>query len=369
MEKCRERRRQRKRMGRRKEGPGGIRRGAAAFLCAAAALVYTGCGADNSTAAGSTVKSEAGNMYDSADSFYSDNYLEAEEAPIGNTAGMEGSEVLDGRKLVETVNLEVETRQFEQMMSLLETQIQDMNGYIESMDSYNGSSYSDYRSLRYANLTVRLPGRNLNGFLTAVSDAGNVVRSSKSVDDVTLSYVDMESRRNTLQKEQERLIAFLDRAETIEEIITIEERLSEVRYRLESMESQLRTIDNLVEYSTVYLRISEVETLTPVEEPSVGERISEGFMESLHSVGNGAMELGIWILIHIPYLVIWGILIALVVLPCIRQRRKRRKNLESRLWRPASAPARANAPAESQTQQDKKEETGPQSGPKDDFLH
>ena len=208
-------------MGRRKEGPGGIRRGAAAFLCAAAALVYTGCGADNSTAAGSTVKSEAGNMYDSADSFYSDNYLEAEEAPIGNTAGMEGSEVLDGRKLVETVNLEVETRQFEQMMSLLETQIQDMNGYIESMDSYNGSSYSDYRSLRYANLTVRLPGRNLNGFLTAVSDAGNVVRSSKSVDDVTLSYVDMESRRNTLQKEQERLIEFLDRAENIEEIINI----------------------------------------------------------------------------------------------------------------------------------------------------
>ncbi|MCI8693494.1 MAG: DUF4349 domain-containing protein [Lachnospiraceae bacterium] len=368
MGKFRKRKGQSARMGSRKEGLEGLRRRAAVFLCAAAAIVYTACGAE-STAAGSMVKSEAGNAYDSENSFYYDNYSEAEEAPIGNTAGMEGSEILDGRKLIETVNLEVETRQFEEMISLLETQIQSMNGYIERMDSYNGSSYSDYRSLRYANLTIRLPGRNLNGFLTAVSDAGNVVRSSKSVDDVTLSYVDMESRRNTLQKEQERLIAFLDRAETIEEIITIEERLSEVRYRLESMESQLRTIDNLVEYSTVYLKISEVETLTPVEEPSVGARISEGFMESLHSVGNGAMELGIWILIHIPYLIIWGVLIALVVLLCIRQRRKRRKSLESRLWRPVSAPAGPNASAESQTQQDKKEESEPQSGPKDDFLH
>lgn len=332
-----------------------ILRAFAVLLCLAAALVYTGCGAE-SLSGSDTAKNEVtgGGAY-SENGFYSDGYVESEEA-VGSTISMENSEILDGRKLIETVNLEVETREFEQMMSVLEEQIQNMKGYIESMDSYNGSSYSGYRSLRHANLTIRIPSGNLNAFLTAVSDAGNVVRSNKSVDDVTLSYVDMESRRNTLQKEQERLIAFLDRAETIEEIITIEERLSEVRYQLESMESQLRTIDNLVDYSTVYLDISEVEILTPVEEPTVWERISEGFSESLHSVGNGAAELGIWILVHIPYLVIWGILIAGIILLWRRQRRRKQKELESRLFKPVPGPQNVNGYTDFGKEQDKKEQ-------------
>ena len=47
------------------------------------------------------------------------------------------------------------------------------------------------------------------------------------------------------------------------------------------MESQLRTMDNLIDYATINLYISEVETYTPMETPSMGERISEGFIDSI----------------------------------------------------------------------------------------
>ena len=60
-----------------------------------------------------------------------------------------------------------------------------------------------------------------------------------------------------------------------------------------------------------------------------------------------------WILIHIPYLLLWGIIIALVVLLCIRRRRKRRKNPEGRLWKPASVSAGTNAAGEPRTEQEK----------------
>ena len=76
------------------------------------------------------------------------------------------------------------------------------------------------------------------------------------------------------------------------------------------MESQLRTYDNQVDYSTVYLYINEVEILTPVEEETIGERISSGFMESLDNIGEGFVEFGIWFVIHIPYLVLGAIFIA-----------------------------------------------------------
>lgn len=146
---------------------------------------------------------------------------------------------------------------------------------------------------------------------------------SENVQDVTLTYVDLQSHRDALQTEQERLLQLLEQAESIEDIITIEQRLSDVRYQLESMESQLRSYDNQVDYSTVYLYIDEVEVYTPVEEETTWERISAGFMDSLKSIGEGIKEAAIWFVIHIPYLVIWAIVIVIIVLILKRSRSAR----------------------------------------------
>ena len=77
----------------------------------------------------------------------------------------------------------------------------------------------------------------------------------------------------------------------------------EVRYQLESMESQLRTYDNQISYSTIYLNINEVTKLTPVKEQSTWEKISTGFVDSLYGVGAGLMNFIIRLIINLPYLV------------------------------------------------------------------
>ena len=169
------------------------------------------------------------------------------------------------------------------------------------------------QAVRNADMTIRIPKDKLDGFLNTVSEIANVIRRSDDVKDVTLAYVDLQSHRDALRTEQTRLLELLQKAETVEDIITIEERLSNVRYQLESMESQLRTYDNQVDYSTVYLSIEEVEILTPVEEETVWQRISGGFVESLDNVGEGFVEFGIWFVVNLPYLVVWAVLIAVFV--------------------------------------------------------
>lgn len=242
-------------------------------------------------------------------------------AEIGKEAAVSNSE----RKLIKTVDLNVETKEFDLLMAALEEQVDAMGGYIEQMDTYNGSSYSGYRRSRNASMMLRIPKDKLDGFLATISEIGNVVNRSEYVEDVTLAYVDVESRRNSLRTEQERLIALLEQAESIEDIITIEDRLSVVRYQLESMESQLRTYDNKVDYSTVNIYIDEVQELTPAVEETTWERISGGFLESLHNIGNGMKEMAVWFVIHIPYIIIWGIVILIGVLVIRRVRRKRRQ--------------------------------------------
>lgn len=232
----------------------------------------------------------------------------------------------DSRKLIRTVELSLETKEFDQMLGLVEDKVAELGGYVENLQTYNGSRYSNREPERSSNLTVRIPKDKLDVFLNSVSEAGNVVRRSENVEDVTLAYVDMESRRNTLKTEQERLLKFLETAETLEDIITLEERLSEVRYQLESMESQLRTYDNKVDFATVHMNIQEVKELTPVEKEGVGTRLTKGFMESLKNVGNGFVEFFIWVVVHLPYLAVWALIItAIVMIIKLIKRRNRRK--------------------------------------------
>jgi len=197
-------------------------------------------------------------------------------------------------------------------MKNVSVKTQTLGGYIENSRIYNGSSYYDER--RNADLTLRIPSENLDGFLSAVSETCNVISQNESVEDVTLQYVDLKSHKEALLTEQERLLELLEQAETVEDIITIESRLSEVRYQLESMESQLRTLDNQVSYSTVYLYIQEVKRYTPVKERTVWEKISDGFVESLIDVGEGIGNFFINLIINLPYLVVWAVVITIMVL-------------------------------------------------------
>ena len=285
--------------------------------------MLAGCGSSSSkvtmdSAASAPMEAPMANGAGLLDYGYAENYEVMEEAKmetVGESGGTASNQtVVNDRKLIKTVDMNVETREYDKLMSTIQEQVKELGGYIESMNTYNGSRYYDYNPTRNADMTLRIPKDKLDSFLNTMSEISNVVRRSDNVEDVTLAYVDLESHKEALRTEQNRLLQLLERAESIEDIITIEQRLSDVRYQLESMESQLRTYDNQVDYSTVYLSIEEVEIFTPVEEETVWERISGGFMESLDNIGNGFVEFGIWFIIHIPYLVLWAVFVTVFVL-------------------------------------------------------
>lgn len=219
------------------------------------------------------------------------------------------------RKLIQRVSLSVETDQFDTFMTQLDEQIAALGGYIEYEYSYNGSSYSTYNQVRRASITVRIPDDKVSDFVSNVSGIGNVVSKTTSAEDVTLQYVDTESRKAMYLAQQESLLALLEKAETVEDIAYLTEQLAQVRYNIESMESQLRTYDNLVDYATVDLEISEVEVYTPVApvEQTTWERITTGFKASMDDVISGLKNFFINMLINAPYILRTLIILAIIV--------------------------------------------------------
>ncbi len=225
------------------------------------------------------------------------------------------------RKLIKTVDISTETEQFDILVPALQAKVEQLGGYIEEISVYNNTSYhyeGRVEALRGASMTARVPKESLDDFLAQVEEQSNVVSQSERVEDVTLQYVDLDSHKRVLVSEQERLIELLAQAETVEDLIAIEGRLSEVRYQIESMESQLRTYDNKIDYSTVYLSISEVKKYTPPQDITVWQRIGNGFVRSLEDIGNGICDFFIGFLIHIPYIILWAVILIVSVL-IIRQ--------------------------------------------------
>lgn len=275
--------------------------------------------------AGCAAKSEsyAEDKYEAPmdEGFYAGNV--AETSPVTDDFNRtpetaESSSVAANRKLIRRVSLNVETETYDELLSKVEQMIASAGGYIESMDAYTRYDSTS----RNAYLTIRIPANRLDAFTRDVGEVSNVINRSESTQDVTLTYVDMQSRKEALTIEQERLMVLLEKAETLTDLLEIESRLTEVRYELERIESQLRTYDNLVDYATVSLDIREVEVLTDVAEKGFWEKIGDGFLDSVSGLWNGIKTVFSFLLTASPYLLVFVILPLTILFIILRRKRK-----------------------------------------------
>ena len=281
--------------------------------------LLAGCGSSAKTTDAAMPEMAA---YDSAAVEYA-----VAETTAGGLAdnGSTGSTALpESRKWIVTVNLSAETEDLDALTAALEQQIADLRGYVEDQHVYNGSAYSG-RRYRSASLTIRVPAEDADSFTQQVSGLANVISKEKSLEDVTLRYVATESRLSALETEEARLLELLAQADNMTDLLEIEARLTDVRYELENTASQKRLYDNQIDYATIYLSIEEVQEYTPVEEPTLWERISGGFMDSLKGLGEGALDLLVWLIVCSPYLAVLAVVILCLVLLVKRIRRKRAK--------------------------------------------
>ena len=280
--------------------------------------MLSGCGLASKMAmesaydtAASNYSAAGGVYYDSGDYEYADEVSEENGSSQAET--VEKGETT-GRKLIRNVDMDVETESFDVLLASAQSQAEELGGYIESSSISNSSYASSTSAARSARLTARIPSEKLDGYLAGISKQSNVTRKSESTEDVTLQYVDLQSHKKALLAEQESLLSMMEQAESIEDIIAINEQLTDVRYQIESMESQLRTYDNQVDYSTVNLYIDEVERYTPGAAKSAGARIAEGFSANIYRVGSFFKNFAIEFIILLPILIAIAIVLGIAIL-------------------------------------------------------
>lgn len=296
----------------------------AVALCLLLALSLTACGGTKENVGGSSAvypENVDANGTGTFSDYAEDGEVAAPESgeeAVGEETGVTLRD--ENRKLITTVRIEAETRDYDSFLAWLDGKLAEAGGYIENSEMW---AYDETN--RNCHLKLRVPEGDLDGLLTSMGDNCNILDRSVSQEDVTLNYVDTKSHRDALQVEQERLLELLERAETLEDIIALEERLTSVRYQLQTYESALRVLDNQVSYSTIELSLREVRELTEPVPESWGSRAWAGMKENARDIGCFFQELGLFLVTHLPTLALLGVVALAVWLATIKPRRKARE--------------------------------------------
>lgn len=275
----------------------------------AISLLLAGCGATSKAAMDS-------NDYAVAETAAQGSY------DLGDTDT--AAQLPQGRKFIITMDLDAEAEDLNGALAAISEKLTALDGYMESQNIYNGSAYSG-RRYRHANLTLRVPAERLDEFTAAVDAISNVVSSSRDTDDVTLQYVDTESRVKALETERDRLLELMEQAETMSDLLEIESRLTDVRGELEQYASRLKVLDNQIDYATVNLSLSEVTEYTPVAEKTRLEKIRDGFVDSVKGVWTLLLDCVSFVLMNIPYILVFGLILWGIIALVKRNRKKHPK--------------------------------------------
>ena len=262
---------------------------------ACAALVFAaGAGVGR---LGGNEKNEARTAYDTYEAYPQEDavalYENSAPALGARSAAEKGaandSTAEDEKKIVRNAWLTLKTERFDEAVSALCGQIEQAGGVVESRDISGAKNAS-----RSASLTLRVPSDMLDGVLSGAGEWGEVTREQTSAVDMTSTYTDNASRLESARAKKRQLDALYEKAETMEDIITLTDAIFDVQEEIEWLEGQNRRIDNQASMATLYVTINEKSSAVSAKQPfftRLGRQLADGWENFGEFVSNAVLGL------------------------------------------------------------------------------
>lgn len=227
-------------------------------------------------------------------------------------------------KIIYSGDATLETETFEETVEAVQKMIADCGGFIES-SSLSGSNYYNSR-LRTASYTLRVPSSRFAEIMNSLSGFGNVPYSHTYTENISAQYYDTSARLVAYKTQEQRLLQMMEQAESVSDLVTIEEHLTELRYQIESLQSTINRWDRQVSYSSISLDIKEVKEYTPEVQESYLKQIVRAFKQGITNITEFFKAALLWFLEALPVIVLLVVLIFVVRI--IMKKRKAKRQMK-----------------------------------------
>jgi hypothetical protein len=185
----------------------------------------------------------------------------------------------------------------------LDTGINRLNEIMNKYGTY-ASSISVYENSR--NYTLKVPAIKYKHFLDEIMKIGRIINYDETTEDVTLKYYDLESRLNTKKELIKTYQNYLNKAKNIEEILSVESKIAQLQAEIDDVGKQFRLLNDLIDYSTIRLRL-----LGPV---AANNYEKETIWESIKSLMTGFGDYVSAVIIILLAIIVYGVPSVIILL-------------------------------------------------------
>lgn len=226
-------------------------------------------------------------------------------------------------KIIRTATLTIQTIDFDKAIKDLAELTEANGGYYETSNN-NSGGYYDHAARRNAYFVIRIPKENYVAFRDAVGAIGHIYSFAENSKNVGEEYYDTEIRLETLRTKHDRLLALLADAKQMDDIISLQNALTDVEYEIDRLSSTLRKYDSLIDYSTFTVNLNEVIKINnePGPQDGFGARLLAQLSDGLSSFGEGIQNFILWFARNIITLIIVAAVIFIAVKLIFRFKKK-----------------------------------------------
>lgn len=237
--------------------------------------------------------------------------------------GFESSSALDltQHKIIRRAEMRIETEAYAESIDLIQRTVTGSGGYIEDMQMEGTPPVTAYDNGRFGRVVLRVPAAKFDDTLAALRKGGQVTYETIQSENVGAQYRDTEAHIKSIDTHLQSLDALMAKATKLEDMLRLEEEISRLRYEKEGLESNLRSWDDLVSFSTVTVELQELNSIAPVLETveesrefTFGEEASYNFRSAWMGFVSALRAMVLWILSIWPTLLVLLIILFLVIL-------------------------------------------------------
>lgn len=298
-------------------------------MVASAALVLAGCGGGDDSADDAGVETAA---EDSASDPTVDQGTArpGEQSTDGGFAGdtdgepggSDGGPTIDlgqvGRDVIVEMHVTVSSDDIPRSVATVSARAAALGGGVASSNVDYGNQASGGDDLGYAVLVVKVPPEAIDDLIVGIERTGTILGIEQSAQDVTEQLVDLDVRIANARESVVHVREFMDRAEDLTDLVTLEAELTRRQTELEQLEAQQRNLSERVAFSTVTVEILPTASVPePVDDDdSLGDALRRGW-DGFTAAAFGVVYV---LAVLLPFLAVAAVA-GLVVLLVVRRRR------------------------------------------------
>ncbi|MDO8617003.1 MAG: DUF4349 domain-containing protein [Dehalococcoidia bacterium] len=246
----------------------------------------------------------------------------------GGTGGAGNSlplPLLASRKIIRNATLELTVEDVGAAVQRVENAATAAGGFVSgsslSIENPQATPGPDGRQpppRQRAAITIRVPVESYAAVMSQLRGFAKEVRAESSdTSEVTEEYTDLQARLRNLQAAEQQYLELLAVAESIPDILTVQDRLNQVRLETEQVQGRIQLLDSLTDMATIAVNLDlppiAVDQLQPQTEPGWAEeawdnswQASEDLLRALGTAGITAGVVAAWLIVPgFALLILW----------------------------------------------------------------